>query len=155
LLARSLSIQGRGLIANSLLLSKVWNCIRILPITKTYLRQLHSIIYKFVTRKAFPPVSFATCTGSRKEGELAVLDPLVQHPALQLRWVLPLLEAASTEESNSFIFTFIHHCLQLYSQASSPLYPILFSEHLTLPLTSLSSLKSLFYCIGSLKLSPA
>ncbi|KAI9278295.1 hypothetical protein BDA99DRAFT_428771, partial [Phascolomyces articulosus] len=98
---RSLSIQGCGLIPNSLLLSKVWHCIRILPITKTYLRQLRSIIYKFVTQKAYPPVSFATCTRSRKEGGHAVLDTLVQHPALQLRWVLPILEATSTEEFNS------------------------------------------------------
>ncbi|KAI9265069.1 hypothetical protein BDA99DRAFT_423288, partial [Phascolomyces articulosus] len=68
------SIQGRGLIANSLLLSKIWHCIRILPITKTYMRQLRSIVYKFVIQKAFPPFSFATCARFLKEGGLAVLD---------------------------------------------------------------------------------
>ncbi|KAG1278926.1 hypothetical protein G6F66_011976 [Rhizopus arrhizus] len=92
LASRRLSVQGRGLIANTLILSRVWHSLRVLAVSAYFLDKIRSIVYQFITSKSFPKVSFDTCRRPRKEGGLAVLDPATQLHALQLRWLRPLVQ---------------------------------------------------------------
>ncbi|KAG1325302.1 hypothetical protein G6F62_008624 [Rhizopus arrhizus] len=82
---RRLSVQGRGLIANTLILSRVWHSLHVLAVPAYFLDKIRSIVDQFINSKSFPKVSFDTCRRPRKEGGLTVLDPATQLHALQLR----------------------------------------------------------------------
>ncbi|KAG2219293.1 hypothetical protein INT45_011308 [Circinella minor] len=130
---------------------KIWHSICILPVTKTYLTQIRSIVYQFVTKKVFPPVSFSTCSRPKKEGGVAILDPTVQHSALQLRWILPLIDYA--DDNHSFLLDIFRHCLKLFSGTKSAIYPILFSGCRSTPLTSFGCFFNFFRTIDTLDIS--
>ncbi|KAI8138605.1 hypothetical protein BJV82DRAFT_523146, partial [Fennellomyces sp. T-0311] len=136
-----LSIAGRGLVASSLLLSRVWHTTRILAVPQTFLQKLRSIIIKFLAHKAFPAVSFATCTRPRREGGLGVLDPFAQHAALQLRWVLSLLHIDSPIPS-SFAMPFISYCIRSFTGTVDTAIPLVFSACRTSHLKALSPIKN-------------
>ncbi|KAG1257776.1 hypothetical protein G6F68_009140 [Rhizopus microsporus] len=85
---RNLSVLGRGVVANSLILSRIWHSLRVLAPTNAFLSKIRSVVIQFLSQRTFPAVSFKSCQRPRKEGGLAVLDPTTQHAALQLRWLL-------------------------------------------------------------------
>ncbi|KAG0849065.1 hypothetical protein G6F17_011095 [Rhizopus arrhizus] len=91
---RRLSVQGRGLIANTLILSRVWHSLHVLAVPAYFLDKIRSIVDQFINSKSFPKVSFDTCRRPRKEGGLTVLDPATQLHALHFSGssspVLPL-----------------------------------------------------------------
>lgn len=45
---RSLSIVGRALVANALLLSRMWHCLRIVPVPVSFLQHLRSLVGRFI-----------------------------------------------------------------------------------------------------------
>lgn len=148
---RNLSVLGRGLVANSLLLSRLWHSTRVLPLTQSYLLQARSIIIKFLSHRTFPAVSFATCTRSRREGGLAVLDPLAQHSAVKLCWLLPLL-IPSRDTSTSFLPAILRYCLAALCSAPSHLLPLVFPTRRSSDLTALSSMRGLLTTVDQMGL---
>lgn len=86
-----LAIRGKALVANSLLLSRMWYCLRILPLTQQFLLSIQSIIMRFLQGKSFPLVSFDICTRPKAEDGLGILHPRHHISALQLRRLLLLL----------------------------------------------------------------
>ncbi|EIE82780.1 hypothetical protein RO3G_07485 [Rhizopus delemar RA 99-880] len=62
---RGLSIQGRSMVANSLLLSRIWNSIRIQCPPQSFLQRIRSVIIKFLRYKNFPSVKFQDCRRPR------------------------------------------------------------------------------------------
>ncbi|KAG1295391.1 hypothetical protein G6F66_004365 [Rhizopus arrhizus] len=123
---RNLSILGRSLVTNTLLLGPLWHAIRVLTVPQSYLGKIRSTIIQFLARKNFPAVSFQTCQRSRKEGGLAILDPGIQHAALQLRWLQPLLLPSSDPPYyDTFVSDILRHCLHLFSVSPSHNLPLL------------------------------
>ncbi|KAG1637612.1 hypothetical protein G6F44_009238 [Rhizopus delemar] len=132
------------LVANTLLLGPLWHTIRVLAVPQSYLGKVRSTVIQFLARKSFPAVSFQTCQRSRKEGGLAILDPGIQHAALQLRWLQPLLLPSSDPPYyDTFISDILRHCLRLFSVSPSHILPLL------LPNMRSSTIKS-FGCFNSL-----
>jgi hypothetical protein len=126
---RRLSVQGRGLIANMLILSRVWHSLRVLAVPAYFLDKIRSIVDQFINSKSFPKVSFDTCRRPRKEGGLAVLDPATQPHALQLRWLRPLAQPDTESNYNhSFALQALQYCLCSFSGSSSPVLPLVFAE---------------------------
>lgn len=128
---RSLSKMGRALVANSLLLARVWHCIRILPVPLSFLASLRSTISAFLTHKNFPRIpriSFSSLTRPKSEGSLGVLDPIAQHCALQLRWLFTLLEHDQVAKTPSFALSILQHCVTLECQVSRSEIPFLFPK---------------------------
>jgi hypothetical protein len=126
---RRLSVQGRGLIANTLILSRVWHSLRVLAVHAYFLDKIRSISDQFINSKPFPKVSFDTCRHPRKEGGLAVLDPATQLHALQLRWLRPLAQPdAESNYNHSFALQALQYCLCSFSGNSSPVLPLAFAE---------------------------
>ncbi|ORE04968.1 hypothetical protein BCV72DRAFT_182495, partial [Rhizopus microsporus var. microsporus] len=58
LASRGLSVQGRGLIANTLILSRIWHCLRILTVPAYFLAKIRAIVDQFINFRSFPKVSF-------------------------------------------------------------------------------------------------
>jgi hypothetical protein len=89
---RSLSILGRATVANSLILSKCWYHVRVLPLTKKQLASIRSVIQSFISGSVFPPISWRIMTAPKKAGGLGILDPELQQCALYLPSIIVLLQ---------------------------------------------------------------
>ncbi|EIE80999.1 hypothetical protein G6F46_000784 [Rhizopus delemar] len=140
---RNLSILGRSLVTNTLLLGPLWYVICVLAIPQSYLKILSTII-QLITRKIFPTVGFQTCQRSCKEDGLAILDPGTQHAALQIRWLQPLLPPSSEPPYyDTFISDILRHCLSLFSVPPSHILPML-------PPNMCSNIIKSFGCFSSL-----
>ena len=88
---RSLSFRGRALIANSLILSRLWHVLRVISLPAALFTKVRSLISQFMNRQVFPKLSFAVMCRPRRQGGLGLLDPRVQQHTLQLRRLTPLL----------------------------------------------------------------
>ncbi|KAG1448084.1 hypothetical protein G6F56_009048 [Rhizopus delemar] len=141
---RNLSILGRGLVANSLILSRIWHAIRVLSPPQSFFSQVRSVIIKFLARKSFPPVRFSICQRPKKEGGIAVLDPAAQHATLQLRWLHPLLSpSVYPERSTNFALSILRYCIRELSQSIHHLLPLVFPERRPSSMRTLGCLPSL------------
>ncbi|KAG1157103.1 hypothetical protein G6F36_014271 [Rhizopus arrhizus] len=63
---RRLSVQGRGLIANTLILSRVWHSLRVLTVPAYFLDKIRSIVDQFITSKSFPKLQSCSAFGLRR-----------------------------------------------------------------------------------------
>ncbi|KAG0748986.1 hypothetical protein G6F33_009458 [Rhizopus arrhizus] len=141
---RNFSILGRGLVANSLILNRIWRAIRVLSPPQTFFSQVRSIAIKFLAWKSFPPVKFSICQRPKKEVGLAVLDPAVQHTTLQLRWLHPLLSPSIyPERSTNFALSILRYCIKELSQSPHHLLPFVFPERRSSSMRTLGYLPSL------------
>lgn len=48
---RQLSLRGRVTVINTLIMTKIWHCLRLLQPTQGFLKQLQTLIYNFVWQK--------------------------------------------------------------------------------------------------------
>ncbi|KAG2223219.1 hypothetical protein INT45_006100 [Circinella minor] len=116
-LRRGLSIRGRATILNVLILSKLWYILRVIgaPV-HTFHSTLCSIIIKFISHQMFPKVSYQTSCLSGAQGGVGLLDPITQQNALQLRWIIPMLDEPATLSEHIL-------CLTHYMDTSSKFDP--------------------------------
>ncbi|KAG1471453.1 hypothetical protein G6F56_002116 [Rhizopus delemar] len=82
---RQLSLRGRVTIMNTLILSKIWYCLRLLQPTQSFFKSLRTIIYSFVWQRKRSLVSFDQLCLPIAQGGLGVLNPQMQHLVLQIR----------------------------------------------------------------------
>lgn len=76
------------------------------------------------------------------------MDPLIQYSALQLRWLLPLLELHPA--SHSFLISILAHCLRLFLQSLLVVVPLLFPLWRPRWSQPLGSFWTLFKCMDDL-----
>lgn len=148
---RRLSIRGKALVANALLLSRIWYCLRIIPLTQQYLGSIQSIIGRFLQGTTIPKVSFDICTRPKKEGGLGILHPTHHLLSLQLRWILPLLSQHHAD-SKSLAIPYLRFCIQNFCNTLSPVVPILFPERRVTLLSTFGHFKTLFQACDKLQL---
>jgi hypothetical protein len=89
---RQVSLYGKANIANTLILSKLWHVIRIVPLPLTVLKQLKSIIYQFVMSGLFPQLKGNSFFLPRDQGGLGLIDIGAQQHTLQFRYLRVLLQ---------------------------------------------------------------
>ncbi|KAG2223620.1 hypothetical protein INT45_009979 [Circinella minor] len=69
--------------------------------------KLRSIIIKFISHQMFPKVSYQTLCLSRAQDGVGLLDPITQQNALQLRWIIPMLDEPTMFSEHTLCL--IHH----------------------------------------------
>ncbi|KAG1045508.1 hypothetical protein G6F43_011259 [Rhizopus delemar] len=89
---RQLSIRGRVILVNTLILSKLWYFLRVVSLPKHFLKQIRSIIYQFIMKGIKPGFQYALLCQPIIKGGLGLLDPLIQHRCLQFRWLRQLFQ---------------------------------------------------------------
>ncbi|CDH60772.1 hypothetical protein RO3G_01429 [Lichtheimia corymbifera JMRC:FSU:9682] len=149
--SRSLSIRGKALTANSLILSRLWYCLRILPSTQQFLNQITSIIIQYLQGKTLPKVSFMTCCRPKTEGGLGILHPIHHLLSLQLRWILPLISLHHAYPDSSLADPYLRVCIQSFCNTLSPVIPILFPERRLNSISSFGHFKTLFEACDKLQ----
>ncbi|KAG1534445.1 hypothetical protein G6F51_012093 [Rhizopus arrhizus] len=125
---RSLSIRGRMTVLNTLIYSKLWHVLGVVPLTTTQLASFRSLGSAFLNNYRFPRIAYTALVPSRKVGGLGTLDPCIQQLTLQWRWVLPLLSGSSpTSVTAPFSVQYIRAALSFFTQGDY-LRPLLFSQ---------------------------
>jgi hypothetical protein len=89
---RQLSIRGRVILVNTLILSKLWYCLRVVSLPKHFFKQIRSIIYQFIMKGIKPGFQYALLCQPIIKGGLGLLDPLIQRRCLQFRWLRQLFQ---------------------------------------------------------------
>lgn len=96
--ARQLSLRGRATIINTLIMTKVWYCLRLLQPTQESLNPLQTIIYNFVWQNKRLLVAFQQLSLPFQQGGLSVLKPHKQVLALQVRHLRHLFCNSTTSK---------------------------------------------------------
>ncbi|KAI8346884.1 hypothetical protein EDC96DRAFT_578247 [Choanephora cucurbitarum] len=92
---RSLSVRSLSLVANSVILSRLWHLMRVVPLPSTWLTDITRIVRNFVM-PFWPKPSWSAACRSKRMGGLGIADPLYQSLALQAVYVQKLLLTALT-----------------------------------------------------------
>ncbi|KAG2193455.1 hypothetical protein INT47_004677 [Mucor saturninus] len=134
---RKLFIKGRTVVLNTLLLSKLWHVLRIIPLTKGQIDRLRGICSTFLNASRFPRIAYRNFVPYKTKGGVGILDPLVQQLKLHWRWLADLIIAPAVLQQpaysdRSFLHTCVHYLkygLSLIASggAFSHLWPLLFS----------------------------
>ncbi|CEP10963.1 hypothetical protein [Parasitella parasitica] len=88
---RGISVYGRATIANSLIMSKCWYVLSVLPLPLEFLWNIRTIIASFVTLHIHPVISWYLMVTSKSRGSLGVIDLFAQQKALIYRRLDPIL----------------------------------------------------------------
>ncbi|CAO0803754.1 unnamed protein product [Mucor circinelloides] len=97
---RNLSIRGAGLVANSLLLSKVYHVLRVVPgggATESWVMALKKVVRDYLVSFR-PGVAWSTLCLPRKFGGVGLVDIADQSLALHLVYLQPLLHPLSSSD---------------------------------------------------------
>lgn len=113
---RNLSLRGRVTIVNTLILSKVWYCLRLLHPTQAFLKTVQSLIYGFVWKKKVPLVAYNQLCLPVYKGGLGVINPAKQVMNLQVRHLRHLF---NTEENNSIVTQLLQYHMSLIANNNS------------------------------------
>ena len=122
---RRLSIRGLGMVANSLLLSKVWHLLRVLAAPVTWLKEIKKIIRDYIIT-FWPKAAYSDLCLKRKYGGIGLVDIEDQNQALHLIYIQRILRPPDTTD---FLSPWIKHCFLLYTGHSSLLPLFLYPAH--------------------------
>ena len=114
---RQLSVLGRSIIANSLLLSRLWHVIAVHPPMRQWTKKVQGSIRKF-TVPFFPSPSWNHLCLRRSQGGLGLVDIDSQTVAFQLRAVQRICS-----DNTSFMISFFKDLLRSATDSEFPLAP--------------------------------
>ncbi|KAI8339279.1 hypothetical protein BD560DRAFT_440027 [Blakeslea trispora] len=84
---RQLSIWGRVIVVNVIVLSQLWYCLRMISLPLSFFKQVRSLVRAFVTKGIQPGFRYDVLCLRIHEVVLGLLDPVVQHHRLFVRWI--------------------------------------------------------------------
>ena len=115
---RNLSLRGKAVVANSVILSKLWHVLRVIALPQSFFRKVRSIIGRFINQGVKPSFRYNALCRSVLDGGLGVLDPYVQQGSLFVRWLREFYRPSGT----SLIRDHLHyHINRFFSHSSSPI----------------------------------
>ena len=107
---RGISVYGRATIANSLILSRCWYVLGVLPSPLELLRQIRSIIASFVILNIHPNISWDLMVKPKLSGGLGIIYIYAQQKALYYRWLDPILfERPAAPAISAYIRVHLHN----------------------------------------------
>lgn len=127
---------------NTLILSKIWCCLRLAPVSQSFFSQLQSVVYQFVWRNCRHSIQYAIVCQPIKKGGLGLLDLQIQHLVLQVRWINNIVDCNAALCTTAYLRSHLSlitgsadlwalplFCLSLrsgpYAQPFSVLHPML------------------------------
>ena len=88
---RNLSLKGKTIVINPLILSKLWFIANVFPIPKDLIPQVNKIIFRYLWKGlAVEPIAQETLYLPRDRGGLGILVPLIKGQALTIQYLIQL-----------------------------------------------------------------
>ncbi|KAG2209688.1 hypothetical protein INT47_001834, partial [Mucor saturninus] len=149
---RNLSLRGSGLVANSLLLSRLWHILRVVSVPAKWLDSVQALIRGYLL-PFWPRPSMSVMYVSRKFGGVSLVDAHLQQLSLQHIFIQRLISGPNTTDSVS---PWLVRGIQLYTSHASILpwflYPAKFQCSLK-RITPLAQLGKILQKLPPLSLS--
>jgi hypothetical protein len=98
------------MVANSLIMSKIWYQLRVIAPPLSFYAELRSLIYQFVTKGCNPSIGYSTLCLPRQRGGLGLLDARTQSMILQFRWLEMIMDDGPRP---GFCHSLLHYHLTL------------------------------------------
>ncbi|KAG2192922.1 hypothetical protein INT47_002761, partial [Mucor saturninus] len=108
---RNLSLRGSGLVANSLLLSRLWHILRVVSVPAKWLNSAQALIRGYLL-PFWPRPSMSTMYVPRKFGGVTLVDVHLQQLALQHIYIQRLISGPNTTD---FVSPWLVRGIQLYT----------------------------------------
>ena len=100
---RNLSLKGKTVVINTLILSKLWFIANVFPTPKDFIPEINKIIFGYLWKgSAAEPIARETLFLPRDRGGLGIFMPLIQGQALRLKYLIQL----GKQDSNN-IWTYL------------------------------------------------
>ncbi|KAG2224705.1 hypothetical protein INT45_009020 [Circinella minor] len=122
---RRLSVLGKSIIANSLLLSRLWHVLRVCIVPTSWLKKCNSLVRQYVL-DFFPYPRWSHVNASKSHGGLAIVDLHDQYAALHHKYIQHLFITPTTQHPASYITLLLQQLFNIYTGQPSP-YAILFT----------------------------
>jgi exonuclease III len=88
---RALSVKGRAIVVNSLLLSRLWHIARVTVLPKTWISEINAVLRQYLLNMT-PHPSYDFCTNPRSEGGLGIIHTEDQCLALHNIYLRRLID---------------------------------------------------------------
>ena len=100
---RNLSLKGKTIVINTLILSKLWFIANVFPIPKDLIPEINKIVFGYLWKgSAAEPMARETLFLPRDRGGLGILVPLIHSQALRIKYLLQL-----GKKDNTNIWTYL------------------------------------------------
>ena len=100
---RNLSLKGKPIVINALILSKLWFITNVFPIPKDLILEINKTIFSYLWKgSAAEPIARETLFLPRDRGGLGILVPLIQGQALRVKYLMQL-----RKKDNNNIWTYL------------------------------------------------
>ena len=100
---RNLSLKGKTIVINTLILSKLWLMANTFPIPKDLIPEINKIMFGYLWKgSGAEPIARETLFLPRDGGGLGILAPLIQGQALRIKYLLQL-----GKKDNTNIWTYL------------------------------------------------
>lgn len=123
--ARNLSIRGASMVANSLLLSRLWHVLRVVPVPSKWLQEIKALVRSFLL-PFWPKPAWDTLTLPRAHGGVGLIDIEQQSKALHFVYLQRMCKHPRTTD---FLTPWIIKYYQLLTGHASLLPWFLFPKH--------------------------
>ena len=88
---RNLSLKGKTIVINTLILSKLWFIANVFPIPKDLIPEINKIIFGYLWKgSAVEPIAREILFLPKDRGGLGILVPLIQGQALRIKYLIQL-----------------------------------------------------------------
>lgn len=125
--SRQVSLYGKANIANTLILSKLWHILRVVPLPQDILKKITFIVYQFVMSGLFPPLKGNSFFLPRDQGGLGLIHIIAQQKALQFRYLRALL-LQDHGPLPAFTYQLLTHALRLTNDSVHHVLSLLFKS---------------------------
>jgi exonuclease III len=123
---RNLSMIGKALVMNSLVTSKLWHLIRIVPLNKDHIQRIHGMMRSYLWESGRASLAWDVVCLPRKLGGLGVISAEHQGKALLIRHITPLIYRYHF--NRSFVHNIMEFLLRSITGSESHLIPIFYPE---------------------------
>lgn len=109
----NLELKGRVIIANSLMLSKMWYNLSVTAMPMWVEKRVKSIVLEFLWSNKPPRIAHKTLIGSQEEGGLGLMDVEQRKKSMRVRTVKKYLNGEKEEEWKVIMKHFLNKCSNL------------------------------------------
>ena len=100
---RNLSLKGKTIVINTLILSKLWFMANVFPIPEDLIPEINKFMFRYLWKgSAAEQIAWETLFLPRDRGSLEILVPLTQGQALRMKYLLQV-----GKKDNTNIWTYL------------------------------------------------
>lgn len=107
---RRLNLIGKVLIVNTLMLSKLWYVLGVVPMDKWHVQRVKKCVTDFIWEGKPPRIGYNTLIGAKENGGLELIDPEIRKKSMRVKVVKKFLNEDFKAEWKVVMGYFLKKC---------------------------------------------